>query len=312
MALTRQVNAAAKEAQRAQLAFERSQALEEKERKRLYTESRIAEAALKNEQLQHYVTQLETVLEGTLDRDDYLEFEDLKAPLLGKPFQAQDLPAPELPPALILPEEPSRIVRLRRGWRERHAEEVLAARTQHAAAAEAWERREQERIALLASAEKEHERAQQDLNREIARQHREVDEIHAGFEADDPSAVVWYFSEVLRASSYPEGFPQQFKMAFVPESKQLVIEYALPPYELIPEVASRRYVKAKDEIFSTSRPMTQRKALYASLVSQVSLRTIHELFEAARLGKLETVVFNGYVETVDKATGRRMSSPVED
>ena len=33
------------------------------------------------------------------------------------------------------------------------------------------------------------------------------------------------------------------------------------------------------------------------------LRTLHELFEADRQKKLDTIVFNGYVNTVDPATG---------
>ncbi len=40
------------------------------------------------------------------------------------------------------------------------------------------------------------------------------------------------------------------------------------------------------------------------VIAQVTLRTLHELFKADRTGYLDTVVFNGYVESVDKGTGR--------
>jgi len=39
-------------------------------------------------------------------------------------------------------------------------------------------------------------------------------------------------------------------------------------------------------------------------VAQTTLRTIHELFEADRHDRLETVVFNGMVNTIDLATGQ--------
>ena len=58
--------------------------------------------------------------------------------------------------------------------------------------------------------------------------------------------MVKYFALVLEASRYPEGFPQCFRLAFVPESRQFVIEYELPAYE-IPVVAKYRYVKAGDK-----------------------------------------------------------------
>jgi restriction system protein len=80
MRLTRQVNAAAREADRAQKAYERSKQLEAKEKQRLYIESRIAEANFQTEQVKDFVAQLETVLVQTLSVDDYIDFESLKEP----------------------------------------------------------------------------------------------------------------------------------------------------------------------------------------------------------------------------------------
>ena len=53
-----------------------------------------------------------------------------------------------------------------------------------------------------------------------------------------------------------------------------------------------------------ARSPRERQALYKSVVAQVALRTIHELFEADRGGIVETVVLNGHVETVNSATGK--------
>lgn len=135
-------------------------------------------------------------------------------------------------------------------------------------------------------------------------QHAEVEAFKAAFHAGEPQAVTRYFALVLEASSYPENFAQQFRLAFVPESRQLVVEYELPSYHVTPEVAQYKYVKSGDKISETSRPSTQRKALYKSVVAQVTVRCIHELFEADRAEIVETIVFNGHVETVNAATGR--------
>jgi restriction system protein len=40
------------------------------------------------------------------------------------------------------------------------------------------------------------------------------------------------------------------------------------------------------------------------VIAQVTLRTLFELFRADRTGYLDTVVLNGYVDSVDKGTGR--------
>lgn len=66
-------------------------------------------------------------------------------------------------------------------------------------------------------------------------------------------------------------------------------------------------MKARDATESSPRTAAQIKALYASVVAQVTLRTLHELFEADRASKLETIVFNGYVDTIDPATGQPSS-----
>ena len=81
-------------------------------------------------------------------------------------------------------------------------------------------------------------------------------------------------------------------------------QYGLPTIEVVPAVREYRYVKARDEITSSARPVKDVRAQYGSLVAQVSLRTVHEIFEADRDGFVDTVVFNGVVSTVDPATGR--------
>jgi restriction system protein len=107
----------------------------------------------------------------------------------------------------------------------------------------------------------------------------------------------------LDRSLYPESFPHHAKLAYIPESKQLVVEYDLPSFEVVPEASAYKYIKTKDEVTTSPRPLAQRKAIYSSIVAQITLRTLHEIFEADRLGNAQTVVFNGYVDSINRATG---------
>jgi restriction system protein len=138
----------------------------------------------------------------------------------------------------------------------------------------------------------------------VAAQHAEVDAFQREFFAGSPHAIVEYFTMVLASSPYPDGFPQHAKVAYDLASKQLVVEYDLPALDIIPEVGSYKYVKSKDEVTETARPLAQRKALYSSVIAQITLRSLKELFNADQKGYLETIVFNGYVSTIDKGTGR--------
>jgi restriction system protein len=300
---------AAREADRARRAYERARYLDEKERKRLYAEAREAEVDAMNERLVAENTALEAILRATLDVDDFLDFAALKKEPELPPFQPGALATAELAPEegpFTLPPL-SGMARLIPGGKAKHEQAVEEARNRYDAENAAHSRRERERRRQLAEARTAYESELARITARVEEQNGEVDEFRTRFDAEDPDAVVEYFSLVLEKSSYPEGFPKQHRMAFVPESKQLVVEFELPSTKVVPLVKQYRYVKARDSIESGARPATQVKALYATVVAETTLRTLHELFEADRAQKLDTIVVNGYVETIDPATGKPVS-----
>lgn len=63
----------------------------------------------------------------------------------------------------------------------------------------------------------------------------------------------------------------------------------------MPEIATCKHVKTSDTIASTARPATKLRALYTSVISQVTLQTLHEVFESDRTNKVDVVVFNSHL-----------------
>ena len=117
--------------------------------------------------------------------------------------------------------------------------------------------------------------------------------------------MVQYFALVLERSHYPEGFPQAFRLAYIPESRQLVIQYQLPGFSVIPAAAEYKYVKTGDKITQKARPVRERQERYKQLVAAVTVRTLHEMFEADRSQLVETIAFNGHVDAINDATGKQ-------
>src|SRR6266481_1353793 len=70
---------------------------------------------------------------------------------------------------------------------------------------------------------------------------KEIDALESACRNCDPSAISEYYGLVLQRTSYPPDFPQRYRVAFVPESKQVVVECELPPPEVVPGVAEYRY-----------------------------------------------------------------------
>ena len=297
---------AAKAAEKARKDYLNAQKAEQKERAKLYTESRLADVDLQNEQLENDIAQLGNLLTESLSIDDFIDFAMLKQVPNIPPFNPGQLAVAEPPPSIhmYLPPDLSGLQKFVPGAKEKHAQEVAKAHERYRADAQAHAAREYARQQNLAHAWAMYQRQVAEERQKVAAQHAEVDAFQREFFAGSPSAIVEYFTMVLASSSYPDGFPQHAKLAYVPESKQLVVEYDLPTLDIIPAVGSYKYVKAKDEVTETARPLTQRKTLYSSVIAQVTLRSLKELFKADRRGYLETIVFNGYVSTIDKGTGR--------
>jgi restriction system protein len=281
-------------------------AADAKERQRLYVESQLAAVELRNEELAQDVAGLQMLLADTLAVDDFLDFDALKEAAPKPVFSPGQLavaePAPD--PDAFSPPRPTGLRAHLPGAKEKYQAQWEQGRRTYEAAVAQHQQREADRVRSLEAAKADHGRKVAEVEARLAAQHAEVEAFKADFQAGKQQAVTQYFALVLEASRYPDGFPQRFRLAYVPESRQLVVEYELPAYERVPTVGGYRYVKAGDKITQTARPAAARKALYKSVVAQVTVRTLHELFEADRGGLVETVAYNGHVETVNAATGR--------
>ena len=160
-------------------------------------------------------------------------------------------------------------------------------------------------------AERKYQKAKEDyecrmngLREEASEHNRKIETLKENFAAGKPEDVKNYFNRVLHARDYPEVFPHKWEFAYVPDSRQLAVEYDLPTFHAMPEVKAYRYVKVRDETTQTPMPQSQRKQLYASILAQIPLRTIHEIYKADRTEAVDTIIFNGYVKTIDPSTGK--------
>ena len=300
----RQARAAAQSQRPATTARNRAAVQDQKQRDRMYAEDRMQEAADDTAEVEHQVEVLQNVLAATLGVDDYLDLEALKQPPLYPVFDPRSVGAPPSPPreSDFAVEGPSAMGR------------VFAA-SKHAARAEQRQAEYQQALYGYRNAAQQHaqqlERARLEHDTAIAQQaeqHRQnVEEISAlqrGLAARQPDAVVRYLDLVLEAAEYPDGFPHSWRLAYAAGSGHLSIEYELPKVDVVPNEKAYKYVKSSDTITPSARPATQIRSIYAEVLRQTALRVVHEVVEADREGAVRTVVFNGYVNGIDPATGR--------
>lgn len=299
-AVARESARSARESQRLARTAERQRARALKEQDRLdkmqsklerqeYLESRMEEVEELNEELRDHVNQLKGILEHTLKIDDTISFDSLrmneKAPVFEPPKQWDRVP----------PAEPSFFAKLLPGSKERYERQLK----EYAEAVANDQKR-------FDSAKETHEFNLKTFQEKVRHRNAEVDEFRDAYLAKDRSAIETYNAMVLERSEYPDGFPQSFRVGYIPESKELVIDYELPTTEVVPAEEEFRYVKTKDEITSKPRKAKEIKDLYQEVVSGIALRSIHEVFEADQAESLAVVSFNGVITCKDRATGKEI------
>jgi restriction system protein len=293
-----------REMERQEKADARAVQVADKEQRAKYVERRMSGVEALNRELLRRSEVFEELLSATLDVDDAIDFDTLKEPMQLPTWEPTALDTPQVEPveAAFLPGPQTGLGSL--FGRGKHDQKVEAGRRAFQIAMAEYARQEAKRLTALARAQDEFRSHVREAEARLQHQHAEVDEFRAAFEAGEAAAVVDYFELVLQASQYPPDFAKSFRLAYVPESRQLVVEYELPSLAVVPSVKTYRYVKATDQVTESARPAVQIRNQYASVVAQVTLRTLHELFESDGGRNLNVVVFNGVLHTVDPGSGK--------
>lgn len=276
--------------------------------KQRYLDTRAREATSKSNELAEQIELLKSILKYTLKVDDVISFESLRSreKYSPRPVPLELLTAKPAPDKQQFLDQvkPMGFIENALGQKGRYERDLQAAEEQYAAALQSYQAAETERQKLLADFFAQDKAAEQAFTSKVQQRNQQVDELEARYKAGDVATVLTYNKTVLERSQYPKGFPRNFRMAYVPGSKEMVVEYELPTVSIIPGVLEYKYTKSKDEIEPKPRKPAEIKELYQDVIASVALRTIHELLEADQGEHLAIVTFNGFVSTIDQATGR--------
>jgi restriction system protein len=142
-----------------------------------------------------------------------------------------------------------------------------------------------------------------EFEEEKRRDNEALEGIKSRYQGKDGRAVEEYCDLVLNSSLYPDYFPQNWQLEYKEESRIVVVEYDLPSPDQLPSVESYKYIKSRDEISEKNLTQAALKNLFESVIYQICIRTIHELFEADVINALDAVAFNGLVTNTNPATG---------
>lgn len=164
---------------------------------------------------------------------------------------------------------------------------------------------EAERKSCLDSLILEYDASLKSYEKRCDDQDARVDDLRSRWLEGSPDAVEQHAELVLNASEYPDWIEPDFSVAFDDQGKIIVVDYELPPMDVVPTLTEVKYVAARDEYKEKHITNAQLKKLYDSVLYQIALRTLHELFEADKAANLKLIVLNGWVTRVNPGTGNK-------
>ena len=126
----------------------------------------------------------------------------------------------------------------------------------------------------------------------------------------NPQAIIEYFDMVLSNSQYPDTFPHEWNPEYLEDAKTIVVDYFLPSPDQVPTLKEVKYVASKDEFQEVLLQEAVFNKMYDGLLYQIALRSIHEIYESDQVDAVTAVVFNGWVRSIDKGTGKPITACV--
>ena len=305
---------------------------QEREAREAQRQSGIETAEVETEEAQAALQACRDILQHTLDVDDRVDWESLKsrAPMTreakgtdgieydertGRPVAYDPAPPPRGTAPVYSSPKLNLLDRLSSARRTRKEDE---ARALHDQALQRWkdkldkvDRLDDARRETLELEQREWEEKEREHNRRQEASNAEIDAFRLSYEqwdGEDSRVIEEHAELVLNASEYPDWIAIDFELGYSSETRTIVVEYQLPLEDSMPSVKGVTYVQSRGELKHSYISAREKVALYESVLHQISLRTIHELYEADEAAAFEAVVFNGWIDSVDPATGQRGNS----
>jgi restriction system protein len=293
-----------------------------------------AEAADKTFEVSEVYRELDGLLAATLEVDDYVDLNSLRVTVVHPPFDREDLespaPVPEVAanpvkPVLLPPPPPKGLQSI--FGKKRHQKKVAEAAADFDRALSRWESEiaqtetarkaaaqqhselEARRLAELAKEKVRYARECTAREESAESQNRAIETLIVNLGYGVVDAVQEYVSVVLSNSVYPDHFPVEHQFEFNATTAELSLRVLIPGPDRIPTIGAYKYKRSANEIVTTALSQKVCKDRYASVVNQVALRSIHEVFEADRRGIIKTISLELGTETINPATGRRAYIP---
>lgn len=265
-------------------------------------------------QIQELREELASILEKSHKRDSTVDWKRLRK-AVEKEISFPDRPAK--PKMDELPEMPERkhydpvfsfLDYLIPSWRREKAREAVEAfkgakKDWEEKCQEVWARNEKRRQGYQGAVESWKEKVQQ-IKETKQRELQRIEELRRKYASGEKEAVEKVVGEILEEQEYPlEDLISTKEVAFDPESQRAVVDVWMPAPGDVPDRKEVKYIKSRDAFEPKSLSKKDSRALYEEVMYQGILHVAYVILAGDEEENIRGVVVNGYVESVNEATG---------
>lgn len=135
-----------------------------------------------------------------------------------------------------------------------------------------------------------------------------VDLLKRELKEGSSSAIEHFAKLTLDYLDYPKQISKKYQFHFASENRILVVDFELPAPDKIPSTMEFKYVQTRDEIVAKEMKPKEHQGFYDDVIVQLTIRVVYELFRTLPKEHVHSIVFNGWVQGIDKATGQDFRS----
>ncbi|MDF2591507.1 MAG: restriction endonuclease [Clostridia bacterium] len=297
--------------------------VETKNKENLKKQASQEEAARRSQEAEKNISDLEQVLLYSLNVNDAVDWETIKH---KEKFPEKKPDKPEAQVTVIYPLMPDknsieftpRIPLLGRIFKSiaKKVEEEYEAKYQKAL--NKWEKKkleiDEKNKKLSESYKKDLEKwekhvkeweGRRDKFLENQRKYNEaIDNLRNRYNERDTNAILEYCELVLNRSELPSYIKKDYELEYNSDTRILIVDYKLPLLEDLPKLKEVKYIQSKNELKESFYSQSFVEKLYDTTIYRIILRLLHELFEADVINAIEAISLNGWVNYINKATGK--------
>lgn len=276
---------------------------EDKERQRQLFADMKAQAEYDTEQALEEIESYRNMLNHTLTVNDKLQWEELYDREEFKPFVLdEDEPSfKQFERQFNIPDENKLIELIFPPRKKKRLELIEKAKTRYEIELEQYKIRKENAL-------KEYEKEKELFIKKQNSYNHSIDEFKQKFESGDREAIEEYLSIVLEHSIYPDAISKEFDVQYEQNSETAIVDYNLPNPDDVPKIIEYKFVQSRKETTTKEMKKKEFETYFEDIILQVTLRTVHEIFESVYTNKIQSVVFNGWVQGIDPSTGKDFNS----